>query len=271
MTGSRTLTVSRADTRSPVVITLTVWRALILREAVARLFATRTSWAWVYAEPLLHVLYLTVIYTTFRVHKVGDLDTVTWLVAGLISYFMFRKTGDRCAKGVDDNSALFAYRQVKPVDTLIARAILEFSNLTVTVVLIIAVLSLSLHPFIIEDPLELLLALGGMWVLGLSYGLVVSALVALAPEARLLLQVVMRPMYLVSGVVFPIGHLPPAWRETLMYNPAAQGIELARQAISSGYRAVPETDAAYFGQFLLCILLIGLFLHRRFGSKIISQ
>ena len=122
--------------RSHLAVTLGVWRALILREAEAKLFASRVSWIWVLLEPVLHVGYLIVLYSMIRVRKVGDLDTAMWLMVGLQAYFMFRKTADRVTSAATDNSALYAYRQVKPIDTLIARSFLEGAmNLLATTVL----------------------------------------------------------------------------------------------------------------------------------------
>lgn len=217
------------------------------------------------------MLYLTVIYTMVRVRKVGEIDTVIWIMIGLISYFLFRKTGEQTAKAPNENSALFAYRQVKPIDTLLARSILEAFNLIVTMIIVAVVFEIADHPLIIENPLELIVAFAGMWLLGLGYGLIASSAFELVHELRLVLRVVMRPMYLISGVILPMSSLPAPWREILMWNPVAQGIELSRMAISKNYHAAPETDAGYFFEFILWMLVIGLYLHRRFASKIASR
>jgi hypothetical protein len=42
----------RNPVRSPASITWAVWKALFLREAVARLFAGRAAWAWILVEPV---------------------------------------------------------------------------------------------------------------------------------------------------------------------------------------------------------------------------
>jgi capsular polysaccharide transport system permease protein len=42
----------RNSVRSPASITWAVWKALFLREAVARLFAGRAAWAWILVEPV---------------------------------------------------------------------------------------------------------------------------------------------------------------------------------------------------------------------------
>lgn len=257
--------------RSHLAVTLGVWRALILREAEAKLFASRVSWIWVLLEPVLHVAYLIVLYSMIRVRKVGDLDTAMWLMVGLQAYFMFRKTADRVTSAATDNSALYAYRQVKPIDTLIARSFLEGAmNLLATAVLA-ALLLLMGHVFYPEFPLGLMQALFGMWMLGLGLGMTISAVAALVREIKLLLNVVMRPLYLLSGVMFPISSLSKPWREVLMLNPAAHGVEMARMALSRGYHGVPETDPAYLFTVAGVLLFAGLVLQLRFAMKITEQ
>jgi len=257
--------------RSHLAVTLGVWRALILREAEAKLFASRVSWVWVLLEPVFQVGYLIVLYTAIRVHKVGDLDTAMWLMVGLQAYFIFRKTSDRVTTAATDNSALYAYRQVKPIDTLIARALLEGATNLVTLALLSALLLLFGHVFYPEFPLGLLRALLGMWTLGLGFGMTISAISAMVAEIRLVLQVVIRPLYLISGIIFPIGSLSKPYREILMLNPVAHGVEMARQSLSQGYEGVPETDPAYLFLFATILLLVGLVLQLRFAMQIAER
>lgn len=257
--------------RSHLAVTLGVWRALLLREAEAKLFASRVSWIWVLVEPVLHVASLMVLYSIIRVQKVGDLDTAVWVMVGLQSYFIFRKTADGVAGAVSGNSALFAYRQVKPIDTLISRALLEAVINVVASMLLIALITLWDRVFRPDDLLFMLLAFFGMWLLGLGFGMIVAASTALVPEVKLLLQVLLRPLYFISGVIFPISTLSKPIRELLMLNPVAHGVEMARQGISNAYRAVPETDTSYLLICACLLFLTGLALQLRFSFRIAEQ
>jgi hypothetical protein len=42
--------------RSPASITWAVWKALSLREAVARLFVGRAAWRWILVEPVIQLV-----------------------------------------------------------------------------------------------------------------------------------------------------------------------------------------------------------------------
>lgn len=49
--------------RTPWQITIGVWQALFLREAVARISADRVAWLWLLAEPIAHVALLVGVRT----------------------------------------------------------------------------------------------------------------------------------------------------------------------------------------------------------------
>src|SRR3990167_3285203 len=111
--------------RIPVVITLSVWEALFLRETVSRLSAGRAAWLWLLMEPVFHIVFLMFIFAIIRMEVVGGVDTAVWLMVGLLAFFMFKRTALQAQNAIDANQALFAYRQVKPVDTVLVRAALE--------------------------------------------------------------------------------------------------------------------------------------------------
>ena len=53
--------------RSPLRVTVSVWKALFLREAAGRLFGERAGWFWLLLDPMFHVAYLMVIVLLFIV------------------------------------------------------------------------------------------------------------------------------------------------------------------------------------------------------------
>ena len=101
--------------RSSFSITLAVWKALFLREALGRLFSGRASWFWLLGEPVFHVAYLVFIFTGIRVTSVGGIDATIWIMVGMLAYFMFQRTATQVMNAISANQALFAYRQVKQI------------------------------------------------------------------------------------------------------------------------------------------------------------
>lgn len=257
--------------RSPLSITFSVWRALFLREALARLFSTRTAWFWLLVEPIFHVAFLVFILTVIRVRTVGGIDTTIWVMVGLLAFFLFRRTGTQVTNAIDANRALFTYRQVKPVDTALVRAALEALLMTVISSLLLAIATLLGHVPLPDDPLLVMAALGGLWLFGLGFGLTVSIVSELVPELGRIIKLLMMPLYFLSGVIFPISGVPQPYRDILLMNPITHGLEATRLGFSSYYHAVPELSMSYLYGFALCSIFFGLTLNRRFALRLVTQ
>jgi capsular polysaccharide transport system permease protein len=257
--------------RSSLSITLSVWHALLLREAVTRLSNSRAAWVWLLIEPVIHVVFMLFIFTVIRMRTVSGIDTVAWLMVGLVFYFVFRRTSTQSQNALSSNKALFSYRQVKPVDTILVRAILE-GLLTVLLATILGFGSLLFQIDIIpDDPLIVLIAFFGLWLMGLGFGLMTSVAITLIPESGKILGMVMMPMYMVSGVIVPISHVPEPYRGWLLLNPLAHGLEAARSGISTYYHAVPGMDINYLYQCALVAIFLGLALHKRYAMKLVTK
>lgn len=257
--------------RTHLTITLGVWKALLLREAVSRISAGRAAWAWLLVEPVIHIVFMLLMFTFIRMREVGGIETGAWLIAGLMSFTMFKRVGGQSRNALKANSSLFAYRQVKPVDTVLVRAFLE-GFLTIVITLIVgagaAFFNIDVLP---DDPLTVFTAFFGLWLVGLGYGLVLSVITELVSELGKIIDIAMTPLYLVSGVIFPLSSLPASFREWLLLNPLAHGVEATRMGISSYYHVMPELDVAYLYEFGLGSIFLGLALHRYFETKLIMR
>ena len=259
------------NTRSPLQVTLAVWHALLLRESLSRLFHRRAAWAWLLLEPIAHVLFLVVVFSVIRITHIGGIETALWLIVGMLAYFMFNRTAIQCGQAVRANGALFTYRQVKPVDTVLVRSMLEgVLMIAVCLVLLTGAGLWGLH-VIPHDPLGVFLAFLGLWLLGVGFGLVTSVLTNLVEELDKIVGIAMLPMYMASGTMVPLAAIPSPYREWLMLNPVAHGLEAARLGFAPYYHAVPELSVSYLYGFALTLLFAGLALHTRFQQRLISQ
>ncbi|HEY0719762.1 MAG TPA: ABC transporter permease [Gammaproteobacteria bacterium] len=260
-----------ATARTPIGVTFSVWKALFLREAVHRLFGSRAAWVWLLLEPVVHIAFIVVIMTVVRMRSVGGIDTAVWIMVGMVGFFMFKRAASQGMNAVGSNQALFAYRQVKPVDTVLVRAGLEaFLMLLVSFVLFAGagILGLDVVPV---NPLAALEGIFGLWLIGLGFGLIGSVASALIPELGKIIELMMTPLYFLSGVMLPIIHIPMPYREWLMYNPLPNGLEAVRLGFFPYYQAVPETSIAYLYTFALIMVFFGLALHVRFALRLATQ
>src|ERR1700761_1166244 len=125
-----------ARVRSAGEITFSVWRAMFLREALDRLFEARAAWLWLLVEPVIYIMIHAFGLETFRIHEVGGFAINMWIISGFIGFLLWRRTWVQVLHGIDSNRAFFAYRQVKPLDVAIIRALLElFLMVPISIVL----------------------------------------------------------------------------------------------------------------------------------------
>jgi capsular polysaccharide transport system permease protein len=257
-------------TRSSLQITASVWHALLLREAVARLFGRRWAAVWLLVEPLAGIGFLLAVYSILRARHVGGMDTLLWLSSGLLAFYLFRRTAAQGAAGIGANLALYTYRQVHPVDTIITRCFLEgLINLLIAVGVMVG-LALVDIPLVADDPLLIIQSLLGLWLLGVGWGLCASVVTELVPELGNLLNLLLMPLMLISGVIFPLAAVPYPWREWMMFNPLAHGIEGVRAGISPFYHHAAELSPAYLYGWVLALVFLGLALQLRFRHRLVS-
>jgi capsular polysaccharide transport system permease protein len=257
--------------RNPFQITFSVWRALFLREAVSRLSSERFSWFWVITEPIFHMSYLLLIYTVFRIRTVAGVDTVIWLIVGITGFLIFRETSNQMMHAISANQSLFSYRQVKPIDTVLVRGFLEGFLAIIILTILLFGASLFGHEAIPNYPFIFLLALLGLWLLGLGLGLCTSVITHLYPEICPVIKYGMMPLFFISGVIYPISSIPYPYQDWLMWNPIVHGIEGVRLGFGPYYHFPVELDVPYLFKVALVLMLLGLMLHARFNLKLIRK
>lgn len=248
-----------------------VWKALFLREALGRLFGARFSWFWLFAEPVAHIAFFAFIFAAFRLTNIGGIEISSWLLIGMTAYFMFSRTSTQTMNAINSNEALFYYRQVHPVDTVIVRALLEGFLMLIILVLVVIVAMIADLKIAPENPLMILGAYLGIWLFALGFGLIISVIKKIIPEFSHVITFSMTPMYFLSGVMLPISSIPMPYREWLMLNPIAHGVEAARLGFAPYYHTAPELDLSYLWLSATLSIAFGLLLHRNFSMKLVMQ
>jgi capsular polysaccharide transport system permease protein len=248
-----------------------VWKALFLREALSRLAQDRIAWVWLIAEPLAHIMLLVWVFSVgFRQRVVAGADVGVFIILGIMGFFLVRNIMTRASEAVGASEALYAFRQVKPVDTVIARAAVEALLIGVVFLVIFAGAALLGHPIYPADPLAALLALAALWLTGLGLGLVFSVLGNLVEEFGRMVRLLVTPLYFFSAVIYPSVVVPPSMRDILLLNPIVHGLEVLRVAFMPLYRVPPGIDLGYLAAFAAATIFLGLALHIRFKSRLMT-
>jgi len=248
--------------RSAWQIQRAVLFALLLRELKTRFGGRWLGAFWALSEPLLHALLMILLYGYLRQRKVAGVDYVMYLISGVIPFFMFRNMALRLMDGIDANRALFGYRQVKPIDTLISRATLEvgiYSAVYLIVLIMLGWLGLDVIP---DHPLELIAVSVAFLAIGFGLGLTLAVLTNDLPEIRAVIRRIFWPLYLMSCVIIPVHSFPDSILSWLLFNPVLQVMELSRGFYFNGYNRLPQVSFGYVALWGLLFVSLGLSLYR---------
>lgn len=238
--------------------------ALFLRELKTRLDGRWGGAIWVIGEPMLNIGAMLIVYGALRAHSIGGVDTIMFLISGQLPYLIFKSMLLRLMEGIDANQGLFAYRQVKPIDAVIARALVEVMLAAAVILLFAAALAWGGHHVVPAQPLQYLASLVLLTVLGGAFGLM-AAVATAGPlaKARGLVRMALMPIYLASGAVMPLASLPQVAQDFLLLNPLAHSIETSRAALfGPGYQAVERMSWAVPASWALAASLLSLSLYR---------
>jgi capsular polysaccharide transport system permease protein len=205
--------------------------ALYLRELKTRLGGQWWGFLWAVGEPLAGAAVMLAIYAAAKAPVLAGVDTVLFLVSGFLPFQLFKTLVLRGMDSIDANQGLLGYRQVRPVDTVLARAAVE-----VTLHLGITLAAWSLlgwlgHVVVPARPLELMAYSAALIAFGSACGLVAAVATAGAlSRARAIVRLAFLPLTAASGVLFPLALLPQPLRELLLLNPLTHILEGLRSA-----------------------------------------
>jgi capsular polysaccharide transport system permease protein len=267
--------------RTPFEVTVSVWRAMFLREALDRLFEARAAWLWLLVEPVIYISVHAFGLETFHIHQVGGMAINMWIIAGFIGFLVWRRTWTQVLHGIDSNKAFFAYRQVKPFDVAIVRALLELFLMVPVAFVIVALAIVTGHaitPDLVNplwlpaDPLLVILSFVGLWLLGLGLGLITSVAMHFVPELDHVFKLLYLPLYYISGALLPLSlYVPEPYQYIFLASPIVNGIELMRQGFMPTYHGLQGASLSYLYVSALGLLLAGLALYKRFSRKLVMR
>ena len=245
--------------------------ALLLREMKARVGGQWIGAVWTLIEPLAHTLILVSIYVAISGGRsFGGVEYPVFLVTGLIPFFLFQNLANRLMDSIDANRGLFAYRQVKPIDTMASRACVEaIMNMLVYGFTLTILGWLGYHVV----PARLLEVFGVqllMVMTGASFGIFAAVVSHDRPRLRSAIRMIMLPLYIASGVMFPVHFAPADVVSGLLYNPLMHLVELSRHAFIADYRPIPGVGLMYPLMFALTLMTLALMTYRADRLRLVT-
>lgn len=220
---------------SAALIQLQVVHALFLREIKTRFGQHRLGYGWALLEPILWVGTFVALFSVLGRPAPPGVPMLAFLVTGIVPFGLFRNSSQHTLLAISSNRGLLFYSRVRPLDLVLARALLEATTQLVVFVILMGGAALFEGRLRIDDVLRTILGLALVAGLGSSLGLVFCGLTVLWPAAERLHGPLLRPLFWVSAIFYSVDTIPTPLRKVVLYNPVAHAIELVRDGWFPGY------------------------------------
>ena len=267
MTG---FTPIRPISRSALVTMRDVIFAIFMRELKTRFGAYRLGFAWAVLEPLSFIVFMSWLRSLLGYSDVYGVPMLMFFALGILHYNLFSSILQQTSASISGNRGLFAYRQVKPIDAVAARTILEvFIYASATLVLLVLYYWAGFR-LELDDFLLVLSVLVAFVLLGLGIGLFITSIILFMPEFEKIVGMLTRPLFFLSGIFFSLNDIPSQFHSLLLINPLLHGIELIRHGF---YRSYPSSGLSleYLYLWVLGAMFIGFSCYRLVRSRLVAS
>lgn len=249
--------------RSSLQIFWAILFALFMREMQTRFGARRMGFIWVVMEPLAILVVILVFHSFLRAIPVQGIDFVMFMVSGIVPLHMMRSIVYRLTDAVSANQGLFAYRQLMPFDTFVARVIVEICTYFCAYVVICFFLAFWLgHDVRIHDPLAWILAIFEGVLISFALGIAFAMISHNFPSMTRVCKLSFIPIYLTAGVFFPVWRVPQDKLVYIVWNPYVEVIDSIRAAMFENYPVTEAVSRTYPVYFAIVLLFAVLFVYR---------
>ncbi|WP_297443785.1 ABC transporter permease [Sulfurimonas sp.] len=256
--------------RTPFTIFKSVITALFLREIQTRFGSQKLGYFWALFDAMFMVLVFAGLKSAVASNSMPGIDFPVFLATGFLAFFLWKNIVSRSLNAFSANQALFSYIQVKPIDTLITRFLVEILVSIAATLVFIGIglyFGFDLH---VKNFNMVILAVAWMCLFGFSLGLLSAVIGAFYETYVKIVNVIMAPLLFVSALMYTVDSLPPVLREIILYNPLVHFIEM----IHGNYFNALDTqyvDYEYMFYWTFIPLFLGLYFYTRAEKKIISS
>ncbi|RIY38702.1 sugar ABC transporter permease [Psittacicella hinzii] len=234
----------------------------MLREIITRYGRKNIGFMWLFIEPLLMTSFIAAMWYFVRAHAFTNLNIVAFIVTGYPIMMMWRNAANRAIGAIDANQGLLYHRNVKVLDTILARIFLEICGATIAQIgIMLGLCVLNIIPWPV-DFVEMLWAWGLMAVFAVSMGLIICAVAFKFEALGKLWSTISFLMMPLSGVFFFVSSLPTSVQNILLKIPMIHGTEIFRHGYF-GNNVITMGNSWYLLTCDILLLYLGLLLIRK--------
>ncbi|MEA1982604.1 MAG: ABC transporter permease [Campylobacterota bacterium] len=253
-----------------MTIFTSVISALIMREIQTRFESKKFGYFWALLDAMTLIVGLVFLRGIIMEIKIIGVDVVVFLATSFLAFFLFKNIVNQSMNAFSSNKALFNYQQVKPIDTIISRIIIEvLLSLFATIVLVVIGLYLEFNLSVKNFNMVLLAALW-LALFGVSIGIFTAVVASFYQWFSKIVSFLMMPLLFLSALFYTVDSLPPEYRVYILYNPVTHFIEMLHgyyfQTLDTQY-----VDYLYMTYWTLIPLFLGLYIYIKGERQIVAS
>lgn len=244
--------------------------ALLIREMSTRFGSKPGGYVWAIIDPAGHIAFMSLIFMAITHTPALGKSFALFFATGYLAFQFYAAMAGFLNGAVKANRTLLSYPNVAPIDTIVARYILQAGTTSVVSFCVLGVILLTVdQPVYLNWP-AIIEAAFAATVLGLGIGIFNNVATLRLPLYEQVFNIINRPMFLISGVFFLPDALPAPVRDIVLLNPLVHVVMLFRKGFYPEYRA-EMMNMTYLYSFALTILFMGLLLFTRSASVLRSR
>ena len=261
MSDSSRVQIGKTSFLQSLAIQRRVIHALVLREILTRYGRHNIGFLWLFLEPMLFSVGITILWTYTGASK-GPITAAGFALTGYSSLIMWRNTVNKMTSAASSNKGLLYHQQVKILDIVIARTLIEFASVTISFVFLTIVfqqLGLMTMPV---DPLTALIGWFYLMWFVWAVGMIAAYLGAVSELFDRIWHVLLYLTLPFTGALSMMSWLPPEAQTILLWSPMVSAVEMLREGyFGTGIKAMYSVQ--YLVEVNSALTLLGLLLVRK--------
>lgn len=244
--------------------------ALMIRELVTRFGRENIGFLWIMVEPLLFAVLVGIVWRFMKGPEEHGVSIIAFVATGYIPLTFFRHAVTRSVRIFTVNSSLMYHRQIKVLDFILVRVLIEVIGGTMAF-LFIGTILVFLNEFPVPADIGALLAGWLLYCLfTFSLCLIMAPLSEFSDVLEKFVPVVTYVMIPFSGTFNMVSWLTPEAQKVVYLSPFVHAMELLRHGIF-GSRIEAHWDISVPLSASLVLTLIGLALCRRVRRELVVE
>jgi capsular polysaccharide transport system permease protein len=255
--------------RNYLQVFLAVQKALFLRELNMRISVSKFGLFWTFFQPFVQVILFVLVKLFLFGDSAETFDFAVFLAINFTAFHMFKSIINKSLGAFKANRGLFNYKQVKPIDTIIARSVVE---IFITAIILLIFIAIGYYfNFDMNAKDVVMIFIGFIWLI--IFSIAFAILMALAntffPSVSKINGFLMYAFLFGSALFYSVDMLSPELQKIIYYNPLAHFMELLHGSYFYTLD-LKHVDFTYMMYWTVGLLFAGLWLYMKLERKIIS-